>query len=439
MVKKYGPEPDNDKSHNASAVTNTDSTRERLVRFFEKYNKEKIDTVDKILVSYKGKEEQLFEALVKKYGPEPVISLEAHSESTIPLEVNSLPPGTNVPRSYRPDEVDIELIQKICREKGISMEKLFFSLFDSKEDAGTFLTRNFAFEQFEVRLRRMYHAYNYKAMYGFFHDLETYVTAKDQNDFLKGLFIKYGPEPVTMHEPRKFLIKPRKCMRADEDVLSDYEEEVKTPPNLPSKVCSIREFIQTVASDYPNDPKDSLAYYPESNEKWFRLNFISYRSAASNASSKTSPSVKFDRKSNSINVLTEDKPSQSQLLCEVRSIKDEFIQQLCFKCSNIVLSSFKALWAPLDTQSSVLSIHASNLQVFKTKLLKSKWKSRWVVLSSMSILYFKSNQHAQPINQIQFNKEVTLITKITDTKLLDEEPSANLDYIWGLQSDTHTT
>ena len=71
MVKKYGPEPDNDKSHNASAVTNTDSTRERLVRFFEKYNKEKIDTVDKILVSYKGKEEQLFEALVKKYGPEP--------------------------------------------------------------------------------------------------------------------------------------------------------------------------------------------------------------------------------------------------------------------------------------------------------------------------------------------------------------------------------
>ena len=43
----------------------------RLTRYYEKYNPDKIKTVDAALTKYKGFEIQLFKALVEKYGPEP--------------------------------------------------------------------------------------------------------------------------------------------------------------------------------------------------------------------------------------------------------------------------------------------------------------------------------------------------------------------------------
>eukprot|EP01064_Diplonema_japonicum_P010933 TRINITY_DN18175_c0_g1_i1.p1 TRINITY_DN18175_c0_g1~~TRINITY_DN18175_c0_g1_i1.p1 ORF type:complete len:864 (+),score=183.29 TRINITY_DN18175_c0_g1_i1:84-2675(+) len=45
--------------------------KERLVRFYEKYNKDKIPSAGETLKKYEGHEEELFEALVKKYGEEP--------------------------------------------------------------------------------------------------------------------------------------------------------------------------------------------------------------------------------------------------------------------------------------------------------------------------------------------------------------------------------
>jgi density-regulated protein DRP1 len=47
------------------------TTEERLRSFYEKYMPEKANTVPSLLEKYAGKEEQLFAALVKKYGPEP--------------------------------------------------------------------------------------------------------------------------------------------------------------------------------------------------------------------------------------------------------------------------------------------------------------------------------------------------------------------------------
>jgi len=44
---------------------------ERLVAFYNEYMPEKVDGVPALLEKYEGKEEKLFEALVKKYGPEP--------------------------------------------------------------------------------------------------------------------------------------------------------------------------------------------------------------------------------------------------------------------------------------------------------------------------------------------------------------------------------
>ena len=45
--------------------------RERLTNFYKAYAPEKVSEVDSFLTKYAGKEENLFRALVKKYGPEP--------------------------------------------------------------------------------------------------------------------------------------------------------------------------------------------------------------------------------------------------------------------------------------------------------------------------------------------------------------------------------
>lgn len=98
LEKKYGPEPraNEDLSVDSSpsaAVTAAPVTADkkskkkaekaatpdaimdfnlkRLLAFYRRYNPEKVDDVPTVLAKYKGKEAQLFDALVKKYGPEP--------------------------------------------------------------------------------------------------------------------------------------------------------------------------------------------------------------------------------------------------------------------------------------------------------------------------------------------------------------------------------
>ena len=53
------------------APTEPWTTRERLVAFYTKYQPDKLDGIDGILDKYVGKEDKLFNALVKKYGPAP--------------------------------------------------------------------------------------------------------------------------------------------------------------------------------------------------------------------------------------------------------------------------------------------------------------------------------------------------------------------------------
>jgi len=48
------------------------TTAERLTAFYQKYVPENVDKVPGLLEKYANKEEKLFEALTKKYGPEPV-------------------------------------------------------------------------------------------------------------------------------------------------------------------------------------------------------------------------------------------------------------------------------------------------------------------------------------------------------------------------------
>jgi density-regulated protein len=53
---------------------------ERLMEFYKKYVPEKVETVPSLLEKYAGKEEKLFQALVQKYGPEPLDPYYSDSE-----------------------------------------------------------------------------------------------------------------------------------------------------------------------------------------------------------------------------------------------------------------------------------------------------------------------------------------------------------------------
>ncbi|RNF22581.1 uncharacterized protein Tco025E_03058 [Trypanosoma conorhini] len=68
LVNKFGPEP-------AGAANGFqgegNNYRERLVRFYAKYAPKKLVTVDAMLARFAGREEELFLALVQKHGPEP--------------------------------------------------------------------------------------------------------------------------------------------------------------------------------------------------------------------------------------------------------------------------------------------------------------------------------------------------------------------------------
>ncbi|GLE02111.1 hypothetical protein PINS_up010949 [Pythium insidiosum] len=68
--------------------------RERLVRFYKKYNADKLDEIDGVLERFKGKEAQLFNALIKKYGPEPSASEELPS----PTNAKKAPPAPASPQ-----------------------------------------------------------------------------------------------------------------------------------------------------------------------------------------------------------------------------------------------------------------------------------------------------------------------------------------------------
>ncbi|CAI5736491.1 unnamed protein product [Hyaloperonospora brassicae] len=89
LVKKYGPEPAEDEVFESAATSDTtetgaassgepgesqvaqEYTHERLLAFYKKHNPEKIGNVAQVLAKYKDNESKLFDALVKKYGPEP--------------------------------------------------------------------------------------------------------------------------------------------------------------------------------------------------------------------------------------------------------------------------------------------------------------------------------------------------------------------------------
>ena len=64
-------QPDPAGSAMASRPSAPWTTEQRLIEFYKKYQPDKLDSIPDLVTKYAGKEVKLFEALVKKYGPEP--------------------------------------------------------------------------------------------------------------------------------------------------------------------------------------------------------------------------------------------------------------------------------------------------------------------------------------------------------------------------------
>ena len=71
LVAKFGPEPSDGQPTQQQGGQSSLSHRERLIRFYSKYAPDKLSAVDAALERYRGKEVEMFAALELKYGPEP--------------------------------------------------------------------------------------------------------------------------------------------------------------------------------------------------------------------------------------------------------------------------------------------------------------------------------------------------------------------------------
>lgn len=101
------------------------TTEERLLAFYEKYQPDKMDGVPALLEKYAGKENKLFAALVKKYGPEPedpYVASGADSDSDAEEDMADLSISDKKKRrgvgAKKTSKMDTRvIIQKISRNK----------------------------------------------------------------------------------------------------------------------------------------------------------------------------------------------------------------------------------------------------------------------------------------------------------------------------------
>ena len=81
LQKKYGPEPKEEEEKEEEEIkqepkekekedTQLAALRARLVRFYKKYNPSQVERVNDIAIKYRDREDDLFKALIEKYGPE---------------------------------------------------------------------------------------------------------------------------------------------------------------------------------------------------------------------------------------------------------------------------------------------------------------------------------------------------------------------------------
>ena len=212
LVGKYGPEPPRSSSANpTSAVTssrkpssgNSGATgyRDRLVRFYEKYNPSKLNAVDQTLEAYAGREEEMFTALVGKYGAEPGATTTPPASDKRRM---STPPTGSVSATSNRDRL-LRFYQAYNPSKVGAVDQTLEAYAGREEEMFTALVGKYGQEptaaagsaggsnSYKQRLSRFYEKYNPSKLGAVDQTLEAY--AGREEEMFTALCHKYGPEP----------------------------------------------------------------------------------------------------------------------------------------------------------------------------------------------------------------------------------------------------
>jgi len=300
LVKKYGPEPVAPVSTTANT---TSDVRTRLVRFFEKYNAEKISAIDQILQQFAGKETDLFAALVKKYGPEPE---EAVPTPQQPVPVLPKAPADNpslatevpkppTPQAEVPDIPPWTLRRKVhewLAATKLSPADALKTILSTELEAEKFVRRYVAGPSNENRLARLVS----KRCPEKLEEVERQVLAASEESresvafrILRAMVIDHGDEPLSaVPSKEKKLVQlstiPKKDRVEDEELVVEETAAVATPPPEVKDPSPLREARQLVEDAEKADPGecsgDDEKTYPREREHWVRFTF---RQVAANA------------------------------------------------------------------------------------------------------------------------------------------------------------
>jgi hypothetical protein len=183
----------------------TTDTKARLENFYKKYNPDKLKDIPATLEAYKGRETQLFQALVTKYGPEPVVEDVATKLKAF-YSVHNPEKMTDVPRvlelykgresqmftdlyakyNVNPDGTPTAGSPQVARSLSMSMSPTAAA----SPTAPTSTSPN---EAFKSRLRAYFSKYLQQKLDSVDALAEKY-TGREET-YVAALVQKYGPEP----------------------------------------------------------------------------------------------------------------------------------------------------------------------------------------------------------------------------------------------------
>lgn len=247
--------------------------KQRLIRFYEHYAADKLDSVDDLLNKSKGKEEKLFAKLVEKYGPEPVAATVSTSNVSPGKKKEAAPATTAAttssakksPQKKKNDPEDEEEEEEEREEDGngngdIKSSQPKIESAPVEDDYGTR-------PWWKARLLRFYAKY---APEKSSQDIDALLDkAKDNPVQLTKLFNmleqKYGPEPDPSSSEEEE--EEEEAQQAQEEEDDDEEEKMVEIPGLRTVVYCPVDGVPPEYSEYFETFPQALpwlaAHYPQ--------------------------------------------------------------------------------------------------------------------------------------------------------------------------------
>jgi hypothetical protein len=399
LVKKYGPEPT--EAIDPAVVEENDS-RSRLTRFLKRWNPNKLNSVDAVLKAYAGREEELFAALVKKYGPEP-----------------SVPSVMNAPKAPSPQEINVEddptqlpvkeRLARFMTKYNVTYQQCLFDLFPQEEQLLQFLRVTFG--DYDNRIWRFYIRYLPEELDKVPLLLKNAKGSEDE--LLKRLEGQYGPEPEPQAPSKLILLRSKRRKKpivdeawTDEDEREDCDRQDFA---MPPAIVEGRTLLDDSARNPPGDfSGDEGKGFPAEEEYWLRLRLTEEVHGEDEAPSRTraftecvpnedSPPDSPRGEKSPASPMEQAKKTSTCIWVAERDGHQK--EKLCLRCTNMVLLALNALWQPVGPGHRHVQSSSHTKEGFLEKLsggrTGAKWQRRHMRVNDKGIHYYETSGDAE--------------------------------------------